>query len=195
MGNEEPFEIIAAPFEAWLAPVGTAWPDLDAVPGSDWVKLGTSGDKSMSEDGVSIAGSQSLSYIRTLGGTLPRKAFRAEEGMVVTFTILDMKLEQLRNAFNGNAVTDTAAGDSTPGYRSLNLERGQSVTQKALLLRGPSPYMADGNMDFRLPRVVHEGEPEIVFKKDEPAGVLLQFQALDDDDKDMELVGQDAVAV
>lgn len=196
---ETPYEIIAAPFEAWLAPVGEAFPNVGALPGVNWVKLGTSGDRSISEDGVTVSHPQTVEYIRTLGSTGPVKAFRTEEDLMISFTLLDMTLEQYRHVLNTGAVTDVAAVAGVPGYRKLPILRGGDLTQRALLLRGPSPYGDGWKLDYQVPRIVHVGEPEIVFKKGEPAGLLFELRAIEDPDfaggKFGQILAQDAEAL
>jgi len=182
VNNSAPFEIIAAPFTVWAAVVGTTFPDVDTDPSASWVKLGTNGDKNYDEDGVKIKASQKLNFLRTLGSTGPAKAFRIEEDIVVSFDLLDMTLEMIKHAFNGNTVTDTAAVSGTPGYRSMPLLRGLDVTQRALLVRGPSSYAASMNMDLRLPRVVNEGEPEIIGAKGKAMALALAWRAVEDPD-------------
>lgn len=196
---ETPYEIIAAPFTAWLAAVGSSFPAVDALPGAAFTKIGgAQGDRRYSEDGVSVSHPQTMEFIRTLGSTGPVKAFRTEEDLMISFTVFNMTLEQYKYMLNGNAVTDTAAGSGTPGYRRAALLRGGDVTQYALLLRGPSAYGSEMNLDYRVPRVVHVGEPEVVAKKGEPMGLLFEFQAIEDEDyangKFGEILMQDAPA-
>lgn len=194
-----PFEIIAAPFTAWLAAVGSAYPNVGVAPGAAWTKLGSSGDRNVNEDGVTVAHPQKLELVRVAGATGPVKAFRTEEDIKVSFSLLDMRLEMMKYILNGNAVADTAAVAGVPGYRTLALLRGLDVTQYALLLRGPSAYADSMYLDYRIPRVVHVGEPEIVAKKGDPMGLLFEFQAIEDPDyangKFGEILMQDAAAL
>lgn len=196
--SERPYEIIAAPFTVWLAAVGTSYPAVDANPSASWTKAGSSGDKNISEDGVSVQHPQTLEFLRTLGSQAPVKAFRTEEDLIISFTLFDMRLEMYKYMLNGNAIVDTAAGSGTPGYRALPIRRGGDVTQYALLVRGLSAYDTGMNLDFRVPRVVHSGAPEIVSAKGEPMGLLFEFTAVEDPDyaggRLGELVMQDALA-
>ena len=115
-----PFEIIAAPYTVWAAPVGEAFPAIDAAPAGNWAKIGTSGDESYSEDGVTVAHSQTTETTRVAGTTGPRKAWRTAEDLMVRFTILDISLEHYKQALNGNAVTTTAAGSGTAVMVSIS---------------------------------------------------------------------------
>ena len=175
----QPYEIIAAPFKVYLAAVGTAFPDVDEAPGAGWGLLGTRGDRNIDEDGVTVSHPQTTEKFRAVGSTGAIKAFRTEEDLMISFMLADLSLEHLRHALNSPAVTLVAAGSGTPGYRHIPLLRGLSVSEKAMLVRGPSPYDEALNMQYEVPRVIHTGEPELVFKKDEPAKVLMEFSALE----------------
>jgi len=179
----EPYEIVAAPFTLWLAPVGTAFPAIDATPSGDWKKVGTSGDRSVNEDGVTVAHSQTVNAVRSAGSTGPRKAFRPEEDQVVSLTLLDISLEQYAIALNNNAVTTTAAGVGTAGHKALKLYRGVQVATHALLARGVASAYGDGwTAQYEIPVCFQSGDPELVYTKGEPAGLALEFTTLEDND-------------
>ena len=176
-----PYEIIAAPFTAWWAPVGTAFPLIGAAPAGDWVKIGTSGDRSETEEGVTVAHSQELNLVRTAGATGPVKAFRTQEGLVISFALLDLSLEQYKLALNSNAVATTAAGVGAAGYKAIKLYQGLQVTPMALLLRGEaSPYGDGYRSQYEVPVCVQSGSPEPVYTKGDPASLALEFTALED---------------
>jgi hypothetical protein len=198
-----PYEIIAAPFTAWLAVTGTAFPLIDVLPAAfdvAWVKIGTSGELNYKQDGVTIRHSQTVVRWRSLGDTGAGWAVRTEEALMVSLILADVSLEQYRVALNHNTVTDVAAGGEA-GYRKIGLSRGPAVTSRALLVRGPSPYATNMNMQYEVPIVVHIGEPEVVYRKDEPAGLALEFEAMVDttasteDERFGRLVAQDAAAI
>jgi len=176
----EPYEIIAAPFTLWLAPAGTAFPAIDAAPAAAWVLVGTSGDENYSEEGVTVAHSQTISKVRPAGSIGARKAFREAEDMMISLTMWDMTLEQYALALNGNQVDTTVAGTGTAGFKSLGLSQGEEVTLYALLARGPSAYAAGMNAQFEVPRCYQSGNASPVFRKGQPAGVALAFDALED---------------
>jgi hypothetical protein len=163
--NPEPREVIMGPMELWMAAVGTAFPAPDAAPGAGWTKIGKSGNANYTEDGVTIEASQTLAFFRGLGSTLPVKAVRSEEDIVVSVSIADMTAEQLSLAFNGNVVTSVSAGVGTPGTKSIQLERGSAVTQFALLARGASPYADTGYGQFELPVCVNDTTGELNYNK------------------------------
>lgn len=170
----QPYEVIAAPFTVWAAPVGEAFPDIDADPAGNWAKVGTSGDRSITEDGVTVNHAQSVEYFRALGSVGPIKAFRTAEDLMVSFAIADLSLEQYAHALNQNSVTETA------NERKIGLSRGLTVNQIALLIRGPSPYDDSLALQYEVPIAVQSGEPEVVSQKGEAAALALQFTALED---------------
>lgn len=195
MENDAPFEIIAAPATIWVAPVGTSFPAINVVPGSDWVKLGKAGDKNISEDGVTISHPQSVEVFRALGSTGPRKVVRTEEDLMLSFTLLDLTLEMYRRMLNDNPITQISASSGVAGSKKLAIQRGRLVSQFALMAEGPSPYGDGWNLRFKVPIIVNVGEPEIVFQKGEPAGLLFDLQAIEHEtDGFGEIEAQDASA-
>lgn len=182
--SNRPYEIIAAPYTLWVAAVGAVFPTIDEDPGVSWTKVGTNGDLNYSEDGVTVTHSQTLELLRVLGSAGPRKAFRTEEEMHVTLTLLDLTLEQYAIALNYNTVTTVPPDTGESGYKKLGLSRGLSVEHRALLVRGldASSYMTGGIAQYEVPVAVQMGEAEVVFSKGEPAGLALDFVALEDPD-------------
>lgn len=182
MSNAKPYEIIAAPYTLWIAPVGTAFPAIDATPAGAWTKVGTSGDLNYTEDGVTVQHSQSVELWRSLGSPGPRKAFRTEEELRISLTLADVSLEQYALALNHNTVTTVAPGSGVAGKKTIGLSRGLDVPQRALLVRGnaASPYGETWNAQYEVPIAVQAAEPEVVFTKGEPASLALEWVALED---------------
>lgn len=175
-----PFEIIVAPFTLYLAPVGTAFPLIDAAPAMAWTKVGTNGALDYDEAGVTVTHKQTLNAIRTLGSTGPRKAVRTDEDFMIGLTLLDMTLEQYAVALNSNAVTTTAAGVGTAGFKKVGLSRGLNVATMAVLVRGVSAYDESMNAQFEIPRAYQSASPAPVARKNQPMGLQLEFTALED---------------
>lgn len=178
----QPYEIVAAPFTVYVAPIGTAFPAIDAAPAGTWKKVGTSGDRSETEDGVTVAHSQSINEVRAAGSTGPIKAFRTEEGLQVSLTVMDITLEQYAVALNGAAIATTAAGVGTAGYKAMKMYQGVQVSGLALLVRGEaaSPYGDGWKAQYEVPACFQSGAPELAYTKGTPAGLALQFTALED---------------
>lgn len=170
--------IVNGPMELWWAPVGTAFPDVDNDPAaSSFVLIGTSGDENYDEDGVTIELNQTMEYFRPLGSTFPKCAFRTEQEVLVSVTMVDLSLAQLRAAMNFNSVSLDAG---PPQTRAIDLDYGVEVQDVALLIRGTgkSPELAGANIQFELNRVVEQAAHSLEFVKGAPAGVELEFMAL-----------------
>jgi len=197
----EPYEIIMSPFEVYLAPVSTAFPAINATPASPWVKLGTSGLDNMDEEGVTVSHEQSITQKRTLGSTGPAKVARTEENLTISFSLVDLTLEQYAKALNGVTVSDVAAGADTAGYRSITLRQGRSVSTYALLVRGLSPYGDGYNAQYQVPVCYQSDNPAPVFSKGDAAALKFTFTAIEDPNAATEaarfgtLVAQDAAPV
>lgn len=198
-----PYEVIAAPFTLYTAPVGEAFPAIDATPAGNWTKVGTSGALNYGEEGVTVDHGQDVSEWKGLGDTGPRKVFRTGESLKISLMLHDISLEQYRHALNMNAVTDVAAGAGTAGYRKIGLSRGSTVVQRALLVRGPSGYNDENgwNSQYEVPLAFQTGEPEVVYRQGDPAGLALEWTAVIDPNaaSDAERFGrfvmQDATAI
>jgi hypothetical protein len=176
----QPYEIVGQPLSLWLAPVATAFPLVTADPAVAWVLVGTSGKRSQDENGVTVTHTQTLNKVRPGGALGPVKVFRSEEDLTFSLTIWDVTLEQVKLALNSNTLTTTAAGVGQAGTKKLGLSRGKSVTEYALLARGDSPY-GDGMVaQYQVPRCYNSNSPAIVYRKGVPAGVQLEFTALED---------------
>ena len=179
----KPFEIIASPFTLYWAPTGTSFPDLNDTPPNPWLKVGTSGDRNYSEDGVVVVHEQTIELFRALGSTGPVKASRTEELLLIRLTLWDMSLEQYRLALNNNTVSTTAAGSGTAGIKDIDLYRNLDITMMALLLRGEvSPEGDVWKSQYQIPWCFQSGSPEPVFQKSEPMGLALEFTSLEDPD-------------
>lgn len=175
-----PFEIIAAPFTIWMAPVGTAFPIVTAAPAVTWTKIGANGNVNYDEGGVEVAHTQKLEQARPAGTTGPVKVWRTEEDMMVSFTLWDITLEMYRYALNAATLTTTAAATGVPGTKKIGLKRNTDVALYALLARGVSPYGDGFVAQYEVPLCYQSGNAKPVGKKGKPMGLALEFTALED---------------
>lgn len=175
-----PQEIVAAPLKIYLAPVGTAFPDVDTAPAVQWELLGTSGTKNYDEEGVTVEHPQTIEGWRAAGTTGQRKAFRTEEDLLIGLTLVDLSAAHYAAVMNNATVTHTNPGSSIPGTDEFPLLRGLTVATFALLARGVSP--ADNTLaaQYEVPLCYEAGSPSPVFTKGTPAGLAVQFAALED---------------
>jgi hypothetical protein len=176
-----PSEIIGAPLTIWLAPVGTAFPLVNAAPAAAWTRLGTNGDRSYEAGGIEITHSKTYDKVRPAGATGPVKVFLSEEDLMFKVTLLDMTLEQYAFALNGNTVTTVAPGVGVQGTKSIGLSEDIGVTREyALLARGLSPYDNALLQQFEIARCVQSGAPAPVFRKGGTGAALaLTFEVLE----------------
>ena len=190
--------IVNGPLSLYFASVGTTFPLVDDDPPTGFTLIGTSGAKNYMEDGVAVAMNQSIEMFRGLGSTTALKAFRTEEDLVITVQMADLTLSEVRRALNENAVTNTPAASGIPGTDEIKLDRGVDVNTIALLVRGigKSAQFEGGNLQFEFDKVYESGSQELTFVKGEPAGVLLEFHALEDDSGNVgRWFNQDAAAL
>ena len=66
-----PFEIIAAPVIVYQAALGESMPLIDAAVAGNWAKIGTSGDRNITEDGVTVEHPDETESFYSVGGTGP----------------------------------------------------------------------------------------------------------------------------
>lgn len=179
--NSAPFEIIAFPYQLWVAPLGTAFPNLWDVPAAPWVAVGTNQDLNYSDEGVTVSHAQEMFLFRALGDSASRKAFRTSEDLKIRLMLVDLTLEQYSYALNGNTVTPTSGVMGTsPSYVTMGLSRGFAVATHAVLIRGASPYGDDMVLQYEMPRGAQTGNPEPVYRKDAVALLALEWTGLVD---------------
>lgn len=171
-----PFEIMAVPFDVYLAPAGTAKPDIDAAidaSGSDWVLLGRRGADEYDAGGITVTHGQTVNVYRGLRGTAGVKAFRTEEELTFGFTLNDLTLESYGKVLNDAMVDD--AGNS----RAISIYQGAQVATFALVARSPDGPYGDGlPVQYWIPNCFQSGSPAVVHQKGIPAGLALVFTAM-----------------
>lgn len=172
--NVAPFSQLIGALKVYLAPVGTAVPDVDDAPSGSWTAFGTT------DGGQQIAHMGALTYFRDDDHQGPVKAVRPEEDVRISMTLVALTLENYARVLNSAASVNTTAGP--PATKDMPLKRGAGPTQYAMLLRGTalSPY---GNFpgQYVVPKGVFDGEPEPAFTKDGRAALAVEFRALEDD--------------
>ncbi len=190
-----PYEVIAGPIQAWVAPLGTAFPLVNVAPAASWILLGTNGDKNITEDGMTIRNAAEVNLFRSLGQSMAVKAFRVSEDIEVEFDLADMTLEMIDKAVGGPAtaagnVVTTAAGAGTAGFKTLSMVKGFVIPTIALLVRSAiNPYGDGFNMQWEFPKVVIPGDGvEHVFVKDDV--VKVHYKAICLYDANMKAVFQ-----
>lgn len=172
--NAYPYEVMGAPHSLYIGAAGLARPAIGDAPAGGWVLVGTAGNRSYAEEGVRVNSPAAYNYFRGLGSAAPRKAFRAEEDVIIQVTLADLTLEQLATAFNKLASDVVETGIT----RKLGLSRGLGVQTVALLVRGPSPYMDDGHSQWWVPQACNVTSIELAMRRDNATTYPIEFRAI-----------------
>lgn len=170
--NTEPYGVLTGVGEIYVAPLGTAFPAVDAVPGALWRNLG------YTQDGVTIKKTQKINQVMVDQETGPIKASRSEETLTIETTLADMTLSNLAD-YLGGAVTTTPAGSGVIGKKEIGLYAGADVKNFAILFRGKSAY---GNYpsQYEIPVVYFDGDAEMKADKADNMKFKVTFVALVD---------------
>jgi hypothetical protein len=174
-------EIVGAPLTLWLAPVDTAFPLIDAAPGTfaeAWVMVGTHGANNVDSTGVTVTHNQTISTFTPVGTTAPVKAWRTDESLEVAIVLADISPAQYAIALNDAAVTSIAAGAGNAGEDDMPMLGGIQIAYFALLARGLSSVDATLNAQYAIPCVYQSANPTPVYKKGAPAELALTFTTL-----------------
>lgn len=173
-------EVIAAPFNAWVAAPGTEFPKLSVEESefaSGWTKLGTSGDKNYSEAGVTVTHTQTQGQFVSAGGITPRKKWRTDEGMQVAFDLVDLSPKQYALIMDSATVTTVTGANAE---QSFQLKRGIKVHVYALLLRGVSTLNEEKAGQYEIATCCQMANPAPKFAlKGGPAMLATQWDVLE----------------
>lgn len=178
----QPFEIVMSPAEVYLALEGETPPAINAVPGGNWILLGTAGNRNQSTAGVKLIGTSAYAKHSTAGATGNVKAVRTAEEVSVEVVIEDLTAEVFSKKMNLAGVREVAAASGVAGYKSFGGRMGFDVQTWSLLLRIPaSPYGDGMNSQCYIPKCIEEGQLEMVFDGEgTAAGLSFKFSALED---------------
>jgi hypothetical protein len=172
MSCMEPFAQITGTAKIYLAPVRTAPPAINTLPGAAWIYLGeTDGEQSIEHSGA-------LTLFRVNERTGPVKAVRPEEDVVVSFTLVELTLENYARVLHE---ASKVLESGTPSRKEMPFKRGSCPTEYALLMIGQSssPYGLYPAFNY-LPRVVSDAEPTVTRAKDGRAALEAMYRALED---------------
>ena len=188
LSNWSPYQILVGPGDVYIAATGTAFPAVNAAPAEAWTYLG------QTDGGVSVKHDQTVTPLTTDQHTGTVKAVRTSESLEVSFSIVELTLENYSYAMNKNAVT-AAAGP--PANKTLQLHKGVAVDLRAILVRGRSPY---GNLpaQYQIPVTYQSESPEVTFNESDKSvlstvwTVLTDLSAASDEKRFGQLVAQTA---
>lgn len=161
------YEILTGVGTLYVAPVGTAFPAVNAAPSGSWTNLGET------VDGVKVTHDQKIEQMTTDQRTGPAVARRTEEYVMIETKLAQGTLENLAKVLG---TTVTVGGSS----KEITLYRGQVVQEYAFLFRGPSAYGSAFAAQYQLPRGYFDEAHEVEFTKDGQAVIPAKFVALED---------------
>lgn len=173
----QPYEVICAPYVAYVAPTGTTFPNLNTAPATPWTTLGTAGSKSYIDTGVTVTHAQTIGTFVPGGSTAIRKAWRQTEELTVAFELADLSVAQYSLIMNNAVVAAQAATGGAPGDNHFEVLRGVQVTALALLVRGISPYNEAYSAQYEIPAAYNAGTPAPRFSKQGPATLVTEWHA------------------
>ena len=171
----QPYEIIATPFEVYVTTGTDSFPLVTATPTGGWTKLGVNGVDNQKEGGVTVQHNQTFLTVRTEGHTGPVKVSRLTEDHIVSLTLYDLTQNVYKFAMN----SDVPTAQGSTGY-DIGMSRGVDVRELKVLVRGVSPLAVSKNAQYEIPRCYQSGQSSVQLTKTAPAGLTLEFTALDD---------------
>jgi hypothetical protein len=184
----QPYEVICFPYVAYVAPVGSSFPPVSAsfgsggfsgpqnTPPAPWTTLGSSGNKSYIDTGVTVSHPQTIGTFVPGGSTAIRKAWRQTEELTCAFSLADLSPAQYAFTLN-NATVTTVAQSTSSGDEHFEVYRGVLVNSFALLVRGVSPFQEAYAAQYEIPAAYNAGNAAPVFSKQGPAVLAVEWHA------------------
>lgn len=173
MAASTPYAQLVGTLTLYLAPYGTAEPDVASTPSGSWNAFGcTEGDQT-------ITGASPLTYFYDNCHQGPVKATRPQEDITMGLRLVDLTLENIAKVMRSAGVGAVIATATT---KKLALRKGPTPAEWAMVLRGvaESPY---GNFpgQYYIPRGVFEGDFARVRSKTARDAIDCMFHVLEDD--------------
>lgn len=176
-----PQEIVSAPLELWMAPLGTTFPDVGTAESSfatGWVKIGTNGTNDYDSSGLTVTHNQTLATWTPVGTTAPVKVWRTDEQVEIAVTLADISPTQYALALNDVTPTTVNASTGVVAQTQVTMLQGTTVAVYALLARGISALDNTLNAQYQIPAVYQSANPAPVYHKGAPAELALTFASL-----------------
>lgn len=190
--SNAPFEVVAFPYVCWLAVAGTAMPTLAEIKTAEeeakpkltgWNRVGTSGALNYNESGVTVNQPQTVQTFVGAGATMPRKAWRTDEAIEVSFELVDLSAKQAAYAAFDDVTVTTVAGVTgsaeKPGEEHFSLYKGPKLYYYAMVLAGISPMDAELYACYYMPACYQSASPSVKYSlKGGPAMLALQYTSI-----------------
>lgn len=159
---------------------GTARPTEVTTSPASFTLIGTGGVGDQAPGGVKISHPIATSVWRG-ESTAPRKVALTEEDVMVEFAIAEFTAANLAMSMGDKAITTVSPGAGVPGSKGFDLYRGPgAIVPVALLIRGSSPEMDGGVLEYYIPYAINESNIESTFQKSDPALIPFVFRAVED---------------
>ncbi len=182
-----PNEVVASPLTIYLAPVGFAFPAIDAKPvvTAGWAKLGTEGANNYDTGGVTVAHSETVSDFTPAGSTMPTKRFRTAESFEISLGLVDISPTVYAKVMNSAALTTVAAASGIAGQSWFSLFRGIDVNSFAVLARGESSVDNTLTLQYEFSKAFVSVNGNVVYQKGTPAMLPITILAVKHSDSDV----------
>lgn len=177
-----PHEVVAAPLQVYLAPVGTTFPDVHEPEASfpaGWTLLGTEGSRNYNDDGVVVNHGEEVFDFTPAGSTMPSKRFRTAETFEITLSLADVSAAMYALVMNDADVTDGG------NYKEFSLYRGDQVNSFAVFARGMSGEDNAYYMSYEFSKAFVSVNGEVTFNKGEVAALPVSILAVKHEDSDV----------
>jgi hypothetical protein len=180
-------EVVASPLTIYLAPVGFAFPAINAVPivTSGWAKLGTAGTNNYDGSGVTVSHSETVDNFVPAGSTMPTKQFRTAESFEIKLNLVDVSPTQYAKVMNDATVTTVAASAGVAGQSWFSLFRGINVNSFAVLARGQSSVDNALTLQYEFSKAFVSVNGDVVWNKGTPAMLPVSILAVRASDSDV----------
>lgn len=166
-----PFNIVVGPADIYVAPVGEAFPAIDATPAGNWVSLGKT------EGGLRITHVRETQEHTVDQSPMTQKVTLTRAAEEIRFSLAEVTLETYAKVLDNATITTTNAVVGVVGNKAMPLST--DLPQFAMLIRVPSPYMA-ANMQYEYPRVQRMDNSEVAYTKDGKTVIPTAWRALED---------------
>jgi hypothetical protein len=174
MGNNLPYPIIVGVASIYLAPVGTAFPDTDEVPGAAWFDMGCTDD-----DGVTIEHIRNYKKHYKGCSTAVQKVTEESSAEEIAFNLAEITPKRYALLLGDAALTTVAAGSGTPGTEWFAIGPTDVPAQYACLIRGPSP-LSDADAQYEYARVSVSDSVSVQYSKADPSVLATKLEAFPD---------------
>lgn len=161
------------PLYLYFNVTGTTEPGISDTSLSGWTPLTNPNKTAYTEEGVTIATTDTTEDVFTTGSTAPQDVRLTQRKITISGAIMDVRAEALAIVLGDFGTTAIATGTKTAAFNPTSRR-----SERALLVRGQeSPHNTTKLAQLYAARVANvQGEISMVYVKGQPA--MLQFSFL-----------------